>query len=199
MYICICICIHIYRYVYIHTHTHKTGLGREHHTHTHTYTHTYTHSRTQASPGQKRMNCWAKWAPQKRGAERFTRDSELEGGSTTHERGDPKKVWNYWVKWVPPKGVWNCWVKWKLKSNKLTRENGTREGRVRESGSVEESGRPTKKNGLRGGRRSVGNIWIDKEMNSYSLLHLECHSISFSNLKLIGLFSAERGKRGVEN
>jgi len=31
------------------------------------------------------------------------------------------------------------------------------------------------------------------------LLHLECHSILFSNLNLIGLFSTERGKRDVEN
>jgi len=33
----------------------------------------------------------------------------------------------------------------------------------------------------------------------YSLLHLECHSISFSNLNLLGRFSTERGKRDLEN
>jgi len=33
----------------------------------------------------------------------------------------------------------------------------------------------------------------------YSLLHLECHSNSISNLNLPGLFSTERGKRGLEN
>jgi len=32
----------------------------------------------------------------------------------------------------------------------------------------------------------------------YSLLHLECRSISFSDLNRIGLFSTERGKRDVE-
>jgi len=36
-------------------------------------------------------------------------------------------------------------------------------------------------------------------MNMYSLLHLECRSISRSNLNLVGLFSAERGKRGLKN
>jgi len=34
---------------------------------------------------------------------------------------------------------------------------------------------------------------------SCSLLHLECHLISISNLNLLGLFSAERGKRDLEN
>jgi len=33
----------------------------------------------------------------------------------------------------------------------------------------------------------------------YSLLHLECHLISFSNLNLLGLLSDERGKRDLEN
>jgi len=33
----------------------------------------------------------------------------------------------------------------------------------------------------------------------YTLLHLECHLISISNLNLIGLFSTERGKRDLEN
>ena len=33
----------------------------------------------------------------------------------------------------------------------------------------------------------------------YSLLHLECHLISISNLNLFGLFSTERGKRDLEN
>ena len=33
----------------------------------------------------------------------------------------------------------------------------------------------------------------------YSLLHLECHVISISNLNLLGLFSTERGKRDLEN
>jgi len=33
----------------------------------------------------------------------------------------------------------------------------------------------------------------------YSLLHLECHVISISNLNLLGLFSTERGKRDPEN
>jgi len=33
----------------------------------------------------------------------------------------------------------------------------------------------------------------------YSLLHLECYSISISNLNLISLFSTERGKRDVAN
>ena len=32
-----------------------------------------------------------------------------------------------------------------------------------------------------------------------SLLHLDCHLISISNLNLLGLFSTERGKRFVEN
>jgi len=31
------------------------------------------------------------------------------------------------------------------------------------------------------------------------LLHLECHSISDSQLNPIGLFSTERGQRGLEN
>ena len=31
----------------------------------------------------------------------------------------------------------------------------------------------------------------------YSLLHLECHFISISNLNLLGLFSTERGKRDL--
>jgi len=35
--------------------------------------------------------------------------------------------------------------------------------------------------------------------DSYSLINLECHSISFSILKLIGLFSTERGKRDIKN
>jgi len=35
--------------------------------------------------------------------------------------------------------------------------------------------------------------------STYSLMHLEGHSISFSNLNLIGLFSTECGKRDVEN
>jgi len=41
----------------------------------------------------------------------------------------------------------------------------------------------------------------DKKANfgEFVLLHLECHSIPFSNLNLIGLFSTERGKRDVEN
>jgi len=29
----------------------------------------------------------------------------------------------------------------------------------------------------------------------YGLLHLECHVVSISNLKLLGFFSTERGKR----
>jgi len=33
----------------------------------------------------------------------------------------------------------------------------------------------------------------------YSLLHLECHSISISNLNLLGLVRTERGKRDPEN
>jgi len=33
----------------------------------------------------------------------------------------------------------------------------------------------------------------------YSLLHLECHSISFSILDRIGLFSTERGNGGLQN
>ena len=33
----------------------------------------------------------------------------------------------------------------------------------------------------------------------YSLLHLECHFISISNLNLLGLFPTERGKRDLEN
>jgi len=33
----------------------------------------------------------------------------------------------------------------------------------------------------------------------HSLLHLECHLILISNLNLIGLFSAERGKKDLEN
>jgi len=33
----------------------------------------------------------------------------------------------------------------------------------------------------------------------YSLLHLECHSISISNLNLTGLFSTNRGNRDAEN
>jgi len=34
---------------------------------------------------------------------------------------------------------------------------------------------------------------------TYSLLHLECHSISFANLNPIGLFSLKGSKRDVEN
>ena len=33
----------------------------------------------------------------------------------------------------------------------------------------------------------------------YSLLHLECHSISFSILNQIGLFSTERGNGDLQN
>jgi len=33
---------------------------------------------------------------------------------------------------------------------------------------------------------------------AYSLLHLECHVISISNLNLLGLFSTERGTRDLE-
>jgi len=33
----------------------------------------------------------------------------------------------------------------------------------------------------------------------YSLLHLECHLNSISNLNLLGLFSTERGKRDLED
>ena len=33
----------------------------------------------------------------------------------------------------------------------------------------------------------------------FSLLHLEFHSISISNLNLLGLFSTEGGKRDLEN
>jgi len=36
-------------------------------------------------------------------------------------------------------------------------------------------------------------------MIRYSILHLECHLISISNLNLLGLFSTERGKRDLEN
>jgi len=39
----------------------------------------------------------------------------------------------------------------------------------------------------------------EKKSPKYSQLHLECHSISISNLNLIGLFSTECGKRGLEN
>jgi len=35
--------------------------------------------------------------------------------------------------------------------------------------------------------------------NTYSLLHLECHSLVFSNLNLNGFFPTESGKRDVEN
>ena len=34
---------------------------------------------------------------------------------------------------------------------------------------------------------------------TYSLLHLECHSIWISNLNLLGPFSTERGKRDLES
>jgi len=36
-------------------------------------------------------------------------------------------------------------------------------------------------------------------VSMYKLLHLECHSISISNLNLCGLFSTERGKRELEH
>jgi len=36
-------------------------------------------------------------------------------------------------------------------------------------------------------------------VDMYSLLHLKCRSISKSNLNLVGLFSAERGKRDLQN
>jgi len=37
------------------------------------------------------------------------------------------------------------------------------------------------------------------EVLRYSLLHVECHSISISNLNLPGLFSTERSKRDLED
>jgi len=40
-------------------------------------------------------------------------------------------------------------------------------------------------------------VFLDLVM--YSLLHLECHLISISNLNLIGLFSTERGQRDIKN
>ena len=51
-----------------------------------------------------------------------------------------------------------------------------------------------------------GILYLNMQMNismtrdilyleaKYSLLHLECHLISISNLNLLGLFSTERGK-----
>ena len=39
-------------------------------------------------------------------------------------------------------------------------------------------------------------IWYNR--HRYSPLHLECHSISYSNLNLFGLFSTEHGKRDLE-
>jgi len=38
-----------------------------------------------------------------------------------------------------------------------------------------------------------------RDLHVYSLLHLECHLSSISNLNLPGLFSTERGKRDLEN
>jgi len=48
------------------------------------------------------------------------------------------------------------------------------------------------------------SVYITSHENIYicymhSLLHLECHLISISNLNLLGLFSTERGKRDLEN
>ena len=49
----------------------------------------------------------------------------------------------------------------------------------------------------------ICKIWKPRNLymktNMYSLLHLECHLILFSNLNLFGLFATERGKRDVEN
>jgi len=46
--------------------------------------------------------------------------------------------------------------------------------------------------------RSVG-LSVGFTCKCYSLLHLECHVISISNLNLLGLFSTERGKRDLKN
>ena len=53
-------------------------------------------------------------------------------------------------------------------------------------------------------RRESGSTRItlscrDTFTRRYSLLHLECHLISISNLNLLGFFSTERGKRDLEN
>jgi len=39
----------------------------------------------------------------------------------------------------------------------------------------------------------------ERELALHNLLHLECHSISISNLNRIGLFSTQRCKRDLEN
>jgi len=41
--------------------------------------------------------------------------------------------------------------------------------------------------------------WHCKCNRLYSLLHLQCHSISISNLNLVGLFSTKLGKRDLED
>ena len=44
------------------------------------------------------------------------------------------------------------------------------------------------------------HVYVDMiGVDMYSLLHLKCRSISKSNLNLVGLFSAERGKRDLQN
>ena len=43
------------------------------------------------------------------------------------------------------------------------------------------------------------NLYENLGTPRYSLLHLECHSISFSNLNVIRLFSTECGNRDAEN
>ena len=42
-------------------------------------------------------------------------------------------------------------------------------------------------------------INVNESCHLYSLLHLECHFISVSNINLLGLFSTERGYRDREN
>jgi len=46
--------------------------------------------------------------------------------------------------------------------------------------------------------RIIRATWLVLSARS-SLLHLECHSISISNLNFVGLFSVERGKKDLEN
>ena len=54
-------------------------------------------------------------------------------------------------------------------------------------------------NGLAGVDTNLREDESAEFKNIYSLLHLECHLISISNLNLLGLFSIERGKRDLEN
>ena len=47
--------------------------------------------------------------------------------------------------------------------------------------------------------RDLRGIYICIYVSIYSILHVECHLISSSNLNFLGLFSTDRDKRDLEN